>query len=66
SIGKYTRFADAQRVRYWLETGGTLAMAKAKRGHVVKVKSAHTRAKPRYATRAKSPYIATASNSPRR
>jgi len=65
SFGKYTRFADAQRVRYWLETGGTLAMAKArlKPSHVVKVKN--TRAKARYATRAKSPYVATASNTRR-
>ena len=63
SFGKYTRFADAQRVRYWLETGGTLAMAKPTRAHVVKVKN--TRAKVRHVARAKPRYIATASNSRR-
>ena len=63
SFGKYTRFADAQRVRYWLETGGSLAMAKPRRAHVVKVRN--TRAKIRHVARAKPRYIATASNSRR-
>jgi hypothetical protein len=27
SLGKYTRIADAQRVKHWLETGETLAIA---------------------------------------
>ena len=26
SLGRYTRVADALRVRYWLETGETLAL----------------------------------------
>ena len=43
SFGKYTRFADAQRVKYWLETGRTLAMAKPRRAHVVKVRDSHVR-----------------------
>jgi hypothetical protein len=29
SVGKYTRIADANRVKYWLETGNTLPPAKA-------------------------------------
>jgi D-alanyl-D-alanine endopeptidase (penicillin-binding protein 7) len=29
SAGRYTRLGDAERVRYWLETGGTLPLAKA-------------------------------------
>ncbi|MEP7062446.1 MAG: D-alanyl-D-alanine endopeptidase [Betaproteobacteria bacterium] len=29
SVGSYTRLADANRVKYWLETGGALAVAKA-------------------------------------
>ncbi len=31
SIGKYTRMADAERVRHWLETGESLALAAAPR-----------------------------------
>lgn len=79
SFGKYTRFADANRVRYWLETGRSLAMGKPKGAHVVKVKNTRAksryvarakpryvaRAKPRYVARAKSPYVTTASNAPR-
>jgi D-alanyl-D-alanine endopeptidase (penicillin-binding protein 7) len=29
SAGKYTRLGDAERVRYWLETGRSLPVAKA-------------------------------------
>jgi D-alanyl-D-alanine endopeptidase (penicillin-binding protein 7) len=29
SVGKYTRIADANRVKYWLETGNTMPVAKA-------------------------------------
>ena len=40
SVGKYTRQGDANRVKYWLETGGTLAMAKAQPVHKAAKKSA--------------------------
>jgi D-alanyl-D-alanine endopeptidase (penicillin-binding protein 7) len=40
SVGKYTRLADANRVKYWLETGGALAVAKAAPVHAKKVKRA--------------------------
>lgn len=42
SMGSYTRFADAQRVKYWLETGDTLAFARPHRAHNIKA-SAITR-----------------------
>jgi D-alanyl-D-alanine endopeptidase (penicillin-binding protein 7) len=38
SLGKYTRIADAQRVKHWLETGESLAMAPVKAARVVKVR----------------------------
>ncbi|HEY5366478.1 MAG TPA: D-alanyl-D-alanine endopeptidase [Casimicrobiaceae bacterium] len=38
SVGSYTRIADANRVKYWLETGGTLPLAKV--AHVRHVKKA--------------------------
>jgi D-alanyl-D-alanine endopeptidase (penicillin-binding protein 7) len=34
SAGRYTRLGDAERVRYWLETGNTLPLAKATRKQV--------------------------------
>jgi len=37
SLGKYTRIADAQRVKHWLETGESLALAPAKAARAVKV-----------------------------
>jgi len=40
SAGKYTRLGDAQRVRYWLETGQTMPMAVV---HKVAAKSAKTK-----------------------
>ncbi len=40
SVGKYTRQGDANRVKYWLETGGTLALAKAEPVHKAVKKSA--------------------------
>lgn len=39
SLGKYTRIADAQRVKYWLETGESLAMAPVKAARAVKVRA---------------------------
>jgi D-alanyl-D-alanine endopeptidase (penicillin-binding protein 7) len=44
SLGKYTRIADAKRVKHWLETGETLAVAPAKSGRAVKARATHTRA----------------------
>ncbi len=38
SMGRYTRFADAQRVRYWLETGDTLVFARAPHARAVKAR----------------------------
>jgi len=38
SFGRYTRFADAQRVRYWLETGDTLVFARAPHARAVKAR----------------------------
>ena len=40
SLGKYTRIADAQRVKHWLETGETLAEAPAKAVRAVKARVA--------------------------
>jgi D-alanyl-D-alanine endopeptidase (penicillin-binding protein 7) len=59
SIGKYTRLGDAQRVKYWLETGETLAlptMAKvAKQVAKSKAKGARGTMQPRVASGAKVP-----------
>jgi D-alanyl-D-alanine endopeptidase (penicillin-binding protein 7) len=60
SFGKYTRFADAQRVKYWLETGRTLVMAKSRRAHVVKVRNSHVRGHHARHTRARLIATATA------
>jgi D-alanyl-D-alanine endopeptidase (penicillin-binding protein 7) len=38
SLGKYTRVADAQRVKHWLETGETLAIAPVKAVRAVKAR----------------------------
>ncbi len=59
SFGKYTRFADAQRVKYWLETGRTLVMAKSRRAHVVKLRDSHVRG--HHARHSKARLIATTS-----
>ena len=40
SMGRYTRFADAQRVRYWLETGDTLVFARSSHARPVKARLA--------------------------
>ena len=39
SLGKYTRIADAQRVKHWLETGESLALAPVKAARAVKVRT---------------------------
>ncbi|MDQ2918247.1 MAG: D-alanyl-D-alanine endopeptidase [Casimicrobiaceae bacterium] len=39
SLGQYTRIADAQRVKHWLETGESLAMAPVRVAHAVKVRA---------------------------
>ncbi|MFI4887896.1 MAG: D-alanyl-D-alanine endopeptidase [Burkholderiales bacterium] len=39
SLGRYTRIADAQRVKYWLETGETLAMTPVRAAGAVKVRA---------------------------
>jgi D-alanyl-D-alanine endopeptidase (penicillin-binding protein 7) len=39
SLGKYTRIADAQRVKLWLETGESLALAPVKAARAVKVRT---------------------------
>ncbi|HEY7787410.1 MAG TPA: D-alanyl-D-alanine endopeptidase [Casimicrobiaceae bacterium] len=39
SLGRYTRIADAQRVKYWLETGETLAMTPVRAARAVKVRA---------------------------
>jgi len=36
SVGTYTRIADANRVKYWLETGGSLALAEPAHHRVIK------------------------------
>jgi D-alanyl-D-alanine endopeptidase (penicillin-binding protein 7) len=41
SLGKYTRIADAQRVKYWLETGESLALTPVKAARAVKARAAH-------------------------
>jgi D-alanyl-D-alanine endopeptidase (penicillin-binding protein 7) len=41
SMGKYTRIADAQRVKHWLETGEALATAPAKAVRAVKARVAN-------------------------
>ena len=38
SLGKYTRIADAQRVKHWLETGEALALPTSRHARVVKAK----------------------------
>ena len=43
SLGKYTRIADAQRVKHWLETGESLALAPVKAARAVKARTAHLR-----------------------
>jgi serine-type D-Ala-D-Ala endopeptidase (penicillin-binding protein 7) len=40
SLGKYTRIADAQRVKHWLETGESVAMAPVKAARAVKTRAA--------------------------
>jgi len=44
SLGRYTRIADAQRVKHWLETGESLAVAPARAVRAVKVRAAKARA----------------------
>jgi len=44
SFGKYTRIADAQRVKHWLETGETLAIAPPRAARTVKAKATSWRA----------------------
>ena len=44
SFGKYTRIADAQRVKHWLETGETLAIAPPRAARAVKAKAPSFRA----------------------
>jgi serine-type D-Ala-D-Ala endopeptidase (penicillin-binding protein 7) len=43
SFGKYTRMADAQRVKHWLETGESLVMATPKTTRAVKAKAANAK-----------------------
>ena len=53
SLGQYTRIADAQRVKHWLETGESLAMAPVRIAHAVKVRATSRtryRARVRHAT----------------
>jgi D-alanyl-D-alanine carboxypeptidase len=38
SFGRYTRIADAQRVKHWLETGESLAIAPVKAARAVKAR----------------------------
>jgi serine-type D-Ala-D-Ala endopeptidase (penicillin-binding protein 7) len=40
SLGKYTRFADAQRVKHWIETGESVALAPVRAARAVKVRAA--------------------------
>ncbi|HEX6792452.1 MAG TPA: D-alanyl-D-alanine endopeptidase [Casimicrobiaceae bacterium] len=40
SLGRYTRFADAQRVKHWIETGESLALAPVRAARAVKVRAA--------------------------
>jgi hypothetical protein len=39
SLGKYTRIADAQRVKHWLETGESVAMVPVKAVRAVKARA---------------------------
>jgi D-alanyl-D-alanine endopeptidase (penicillin-binding protein 7) len=66
SIGKYTRLTDAQRVKYWLETGETMPAPVVHRARyapkrVVATKSSQTTGmtKVKYTTRAKATTSAT-------
>ncbi len=43
SFGKYTRMADAQRVKHWLETGESLVLATPKATRAVKAKAANAK-----------------------
>jgi D-alanyl-D-alanine endopeptidase (penicillin-binding protein 7) len=43
SLGKYTRIADAQRVKHWLETGESLAMTPVRAARAVKARVSHVR-----------------------
>ena len=43
SFGKYTRMADAQRVKHWLETGESLVLATPKTTRAVKAKAANAK-----------------------
>ena len=43
SFGKYTRIADAQRVKHWLETGESLVLATPKTTRAVKAKAANAK-----------------------
>ena len=45
SLGKYTRFADAQRVKHWLETGESLALAPVKGARAIKVRASQPHAR---------------------
>ncbi|MDE2210064.1 MAG: D-alanyl-D-alanine endopeptidase [Betaproteobacteria bacterium] len=65
SFGKYTRIADAQRVKYWLETGRTLALGRPRRVHVVKVTNAHVKARHVARSSTKPRFIATVANTRR-
>jgi hypothetical protein len=48
SIGKYTRIADAQRVKHWLETGESLVIAEPKTARLSKAgKRVHGTFEPR-------------------
>jgi D-alanyl-D-alanine endopeptidase (penicillin-binding protein 7) len=39
SLGKYTRIADAKRVKHWLETGDSLALTPVKAVRAVKARA---------------------------
>jgi hypothetical protein len=41
SLGKYTRIADAQRVKHWLETGESLALTPVRAARAVKARVSH-------------------------
>ncbi|MBK7080010.1 MAG: D-alanyl-D-alanine endopeptidase [Betaproteobacteria bacterium] len=57
SIGKFTRLGDAQRVKYWLETGQTLPLAAAF-GYKAPAARAVKSAKPRAAVKVKGKALA--------
>ena len=65
SFGKYTRIADAQRVKYWLETGRTLALGGPRRVHVAKVRNPHVKARHVARPSTKPRFIATVANTRR-